>query len=451
MCEKLDSTFSRYRSLLRTKTQDCSAHGFTMLQGYLFLETDRNYDNISKTIRGPTSQSQDLQQFMSDSTWDTSAVFKQARQDIGTKLDLAGGMLNFDESGDECSGKHKAGSARQYIGRAGKTDLGQVGVLSSYSKDGVWLLIDAELYLPAVWLAPVGPLWTNEEGRLRVFKQLRIPAERKFKTKIELAMEQFDRSLAEQLAFASVGGDSFYGRSTVFRRHVASKACSYLFCIPKDCSVWLHNPIEQDDQTDNLVKTATEVIGDAKWESIDVRGCERGILRYEHAFVRVWTKDADTATFTEELLVARRENNGSISFALSNALQETHQTLALWRAERYFVERTFQDCKSELGWDELQARKYPAYMHTLALCAIALVFMADIKIEQRSHYAPPQKVKEELDIPSLPDLSLSNVKELLRAVFPLPQLSKEEAVEKVVQILWKRAKSTESRHRKNSS
>jgi hypothetical protein len=32
------------------------------------------------------------------------------RQDIGKKLNLGGGMMNFDESGDECSDIHKAGA-----------------------------------------------------------------------------------------------------------------------------------------------------------------------------------------------------------------------------------------------------------------------------------------------------------------------------------------------------
>jgi hypothetical protein len=114
--------------------------------------------------------------------------------------------------------------------------------------------------------------------------------------------------------------------------------------------------------------------------------------------------------FTEEILVIRRENEGSLSFALSNGLSIEQPTLALWRSQRYFVERTIQDTKSELGWDELQAVKYRAYMHTLALCAMALVFMADIKIDQRKDYLKPAIVKEELNIPQLPDLSLANVK-----------------------------------------
>ena len=152
-----------------------------------------------------------------------------------------------------------------------------------------------------------------------------------------------------------------------------------------------------------------------------------------------------------EILIIRRENDGSSSFALSNGLCIDHPTLALWRAQRYFVERTIQDTKSELGFDELQAVKYRAYMHTLALCAMALVFMADIKIDQRKNYVKKDIVNEELKIPQLPDLSLANVKELMKAIFPLPQLSKQQAVQKVINTLFKRAKATRSKFISNSS
>jgi SRSO17 transposase len=447
--QKLRSTFDCYRPLLRTKTQDCSDHGLTMLKGYFLLGNDRNYTKIAQKVIGYKSDGQDLQHFMSDSPWDTAGVFKQVRQDLSTKLGLSGGMLNFDECGDECSGKHKAGAARQYLGREGKVEMGQVGVLSSYYKDGVWVLTDAELFLPKSWFNSTGTLWTDEAGRLKVHKRLHIPADRVFKTKVELAQEQFDRALCEKVGFEAVGGDSFYGRSTAFRRHVDSKGCHYMFCVPKDTPVWVENPLTTTEQGGNLVQTVAQVAQQAVWGAIDVRACERGMLRYEHAFVKVWTQDEDGKGFSEEILVARRENDGKLSFALSNALDKSHHTLSNWRADRYFVERTFQDCKSELGWDEMEALKYRAYMHTLALCAIALVFMADVKMGQRMNYSPPSEVEKHLNIPKLPDLSLANVKELMKTVFPLPQLTKEEAVEKVIQILWKRSKSTESKHKKN--
>jgi hypothetical protein len=53
----------------------------------------------------------------------------------------------------------------------------------------------------------------------------------------------------------------------------------------------------------------------------------------------------------------------------------------------------------------------------------------------------------------LPALSTANVRELLKAVLPLPQLSPEEARQQVVKHLVNRSRSTASRlrrrHRKN--
>lgn len=426
-----------------------------MLKGYLLMEADRNYVKIAQAMINPQADGQDLQQFMSDSPWQTAGVFEQVRQDIGKKLKLGGGMLNFDESGDDCSGIHKAGAKRQYLGRHGKVDMGQVGVLSSYYKDGVWVLTDGELYLPESWFKKEHPLWADEAERLKVFKKLHIPVERVFESKIDLARAQFDRALASKLDFEVVGADSFYGRDTAFRRHVASKEKLYMLCVPKDTAVWLQNPMTTVDEKGNLMQTVSQIAQEADLKAIAVRPCERGMLTYDHAFVKVWTQNPDTSTvfteFTEEILVIRRENDDSLSFALSNGLSIEQPILALWRSQRYFVERTIQDTKSELGWDELQALKYRAYMHTLALCAMALVFMADIKIDQRKDYVKPIIVKEELNIPQLPDLSLANVKELLKSIFPLPQLSKEQAVQKVINTLFKRAKATQSKYKINSS
>jgi len=185
MQESLQDTFTRYRTCFRTKTNDSSAHGWTMLKGYLLLETDRNYVNIDQKVNGPDADGQNLQQFMSDSPWSWEGVFNQVYSDINSMDELLNGTLNFDESGDECSGLGKAAASRQYLGREGKVDLGQVGVLSSYSKSGVWLLTGGELYFPQKWF--------EEAKLLKKWKALKIPSDKKFATKVELAIQLFDK------------------------------------------------------------------------------------------------------------------------------------------------------------------------------------------------------------------------------------------------------------------
>lgn len=442
MGSELKAIFDRYHQNFKTKTHDSSAQGWTVLKGYLLLEGKRTYKNIDQKVNGPEADGQKIQQFMSDSPWSWEGVFRQVHQDINADSRLVGGTLNIDESGDECSGTYKAGASRQYIGRQGKVELGQVGVLSSYSKDGTWLLTGAELYLPEQW-------FSDEELRSR-WKRLKIRQDREFVTKVDLARELFDKALASKLTFDWVGGDTFYGRDIHLRRYISDKGKCYLMSVPKDEQVWLDEPFDIENQS--LVQSVADIAACASFEKIAVRDAERGTLVYEHAFVPVWSVNksdpVEHRQARREILVLRREADGSVSYALSNALKAGKEELARQRAERYFVERTIQDCKSELGWDELQALKYPAYMHTLAICSVALVFMAKVKLNQRDHYAPPEEVQRAFGFEKLPDLSLAVVKELMRSVMPLPRLSREEARTKVVQTLFDRSKSKASRVKK---
>jgi len=87
------------------------------------METKRNFANIARRVIAPDDDGQNLQPFMSDSPWSSQAVFNRIQAEIRERLELQGGMLTLDESGDECSGPQKAGAARQYLGRLGKVDL----------------------------------------------------------------------------------------------------------------------------------------------------------------------------------------------------------------------------------------------------------------------------------------------------------------------------------------
>lgn len=131
---------------------------------------------------------------------------------------------------------------------------------------------------------------------------------------------------------------------------------------------------------------------------------------------------------------------------MSNAPGETPLSqLALWRAQRYFAERIFQDSKSEAGWDELVARKYRAWMHHTALDALALWFIAETKLDWAQAYPRDPELIEQLQVEVLPALSMANVRDMLRAVLPLKQLSPEEATRLVVKHLVNRSRSTSSR------
>ena len=57
----------------------------------------------------------------------------------------------------------------------------------------------------------------------------------------------------------------------------------------------------------------------------------------------------------------QREADGDVAYTLLNAPPDTPaHTLIEWSCQRHVTERTFQDAKDDLGWDEFQAMKYRA-------------------------------------------------------------------------------------------
>jgi hypothetical protein len=91
------------------------------------------------------------------------------------------------------------------------------------------------------------------------------------------------------------------------------------------------------------------------------------------------------------------------------------------------------------------AQKYRAWEHQLALTVVAAWFVAQTKLDW-AHTAPrTPTLAAQFEEQALPALSTANVRELLRAVLPLPQLSPHEAVALVIDHLVSRARSRRSR------
>lgn len=452
---KLSLYHSRYASYFVLKTRDQKSRSLQVLQSYFLLYTKRNYTNIGFAIDGSDGQS--IQHFMSDSPWGTDGIFAQIRKDTALNSQLQGGQLNIDECGDECSGSKKAGSARQYLGRLGKVDMGQVGVFSSYYVSGTWILTDGELFFPEKWFS---------EAYKKEHKRLHIPADLTLKTKIELAKEQIDRAIISGIPFSCVAADSLYGRDYAFRYHIGvTHQRSYVLSVPKDTAVWLVDPLLPENKEDCKLYQVADLVLDKQtiFENYTVRDSERGKLRYAMAFLPIWTLQDNplyekgghlpSKISVQETLIIQKEEKDKYSYALSNDLLDApttdKQVLAQRKADRYFVERTFQDIKSSLGFADLQAQKYRAYMHNVALCAMATLFVAEIKVEQQAHYAPPEKFQEDFKaLDKLPAISIETVKELLRITMPLRQPTQEELKAKILRTLHNRAASTNSRRKK---
>ena len=382
-------------------------------------------------------------------------MIKQVQQAVCEREELAGGMLMLDESADVKYGDSSAGSSRQHNGRLGKVEQSQVGVYLSYAKDGVWTLIDGELFLTEKWFS---------KGYAGRRAKADIPSERRvFQTKIELGWQMIGRAQAAGLPFVAVAFDSLYGRSCWLREQCEQAGIEYDADIPANQGLYLEPPIlEFERNKRGKPSKKFSVVGQeavkaselaqlpaTQWETLTLRPTERGMLTGDFAMHPVRTVST-TGIIRQETLLMKRETK-KIRYSLTNAPGDTPLlTLAQRKCQRYFVERSIQDAKSELGMDEFRAIKYRAWQHHLALTILASWFIAETRLDWEEEHPRDPSLTEDYEIDVLPALSMANVREMLRATLPLKQLSPLEVANLVVKHLDNRTRSRRSRLRKHS-
>lgn len=452
MGERLYEFWDRYAECFQTTTRDGSEYGLDYLSGLLRMTTERNFSNIGRSSgEGP----QNIQHFMTPSPWEAGEVLRQVREEIAqTAAWASGGVLILDESAEEKASGQTVGASRQHNGRLGKVEMSQVGTFLAYANDGIWTWIDGELFLPQSWF---GPGTAKERARLGV------PPGRRFATKIELGWQMIQRVQAEGLSFELVCCDTLYGRSTWLRRHLDGAGLTFMADVPADTRVYLTPPVvglppPKPGQAGRgcrrprvlspdppMEVRAVAARPDTGWQPVAVRATERGVLNDEFAARRIWTTHQGEEP-VQEWLVMRRDGEGKIHSALSNASTDTGlERLAWGKCQRHFIECSNREAKSEVGWDELRAQKYPAWEHHLALTILATWFIAQTKWDWRQQHQRDPALLQELKVDQLPPLSTANIRELLRAVMPLPQLSVHRATQLVVEHLVNRTRSRKSR------
>ena len=166
-----------------------------------------------------------------------------------------------------------------------------------------------------------------------------------------------------------------------------------------------------------------------------VHDSTQGRLEVEVLHRRVWLWDGREAKAHHWHLIGRREAGSAplLKYTLSNAAADTPvPALARMQAQRFWIERAFQEAKSECGVADYQARKWSAWHHHMALVAMALLFMLEERIVQREAH---------------PLLSCSDIESLLKSFLPRRDLDPEEVIRQMEKRHRKRLAATCSRYR----
>jgi SRSO17 transposase len=118
--------------------------------GLMQAGSRKNMDRIAEVV--PESKSRNLQQFLTHSKWDYREVIDHVARDVDKFLgDSQDACLLIDESGFAKQGKGSVGVCRQWLGRLGKVDNGQVAVFGALANGQFAVPNDVRLYLPEEW------------------------------------------------------------------------------------------------------------------------------------------------------------------------------------------------------------------------------------------------------------------------------------------------------------
>jgi len=401
----------------------------------------KNMERMAEVV--PESDEQALQHFLSNSNWDERGVLDQVA--LETDVLLGGtheSALLIDESGITKKGNKSVGVARQWNGRLGKVDNCQVGVYAALSRGSLSTLIDTRLYLPSSWV--------QDKGRC---KAAGVPTkDRCIKSKPELALEMVRHNRRLGVRFSWVGMDGLYGKDPALLRALEADGETFLADVHKDQHIYLEDPravvptsshgrgrrpTREVAQGEKMrIDEWTQAQPDSAWTRVRLRDSTKGALRVEVLHQRVWLWDAKEAQARHWHLVVRREIKArdEIKYSLGNAPEQTPLLrLAQMQGQRYWVERSFQDGKSQAGLDHYQARGWKAWHHHMALVMMAMLFMLKERTEHQQDY---------------PLLSCADIETLLAHFLPRRDVGVEEVIRQMQVRHQKRQASIDSAYGK---
>ncbi len=418
-----------------------------MSQAYLaglFQAEKRNMERIAEVV--PDTDDQALQHFLSYSPWSHREVMDHVAIDVNKRL---GGSPNtcliLDESAFPKKGRASAGVARQWCGRLGKVENCQVGVFAALASEGEVALTDARLYLPEAWV--------NDPKRC---KRAKIPEEeRRYRSKPQLALEMVRHARRIGVSFAWVGVDSFYGADGAFLRALDADGEVFVADVKASQRIYLEDPRPRvpprksrrgkapkwpkaqgpdSVRVDAWVREQPE----DSWTRLTYRDSTKGPLTVEVLHRRVWLWDKREPRAHCWHLVVRRLVRApkEIKYTLTNAPAETPlERLVYMQGERYWVERTLQDAKSEVGMGQYQVRLWQGWHHHMAMVMMALLFMLEVRQAHRSE---------------LPLLSANDVRQVLAALLPRANVTFDDIYAQLVKRHQKRAAAIAWFHRKSN-
>jgi SRSO17 transposase len=346
---------------------------------------------------------QSMHHFVANAPWDERHLLAVARDYALTQLERHApvGAWVIDDTAIPKKGNHSVGVAWQYCGVLGKEANCQVAVSIS--------LVNKTMSVPAAWRLYLPEEWAQDRRRR---KRTGVPPEVVFLPKWQIALEEIDALLAEDLPPAPVVADAGYGSATEFRDAITERGLSYALAIRGNTTVWPpgteplppkpwtgrgrpptrvrrdshHKPIATRELAAALPQRA--------WKTVRWREGTKGTMSSRFAAVRVRPAHRDglrTAPRAVEWLLIEwpAAETEPTKYWLSTVPEDVDlpELIALAKI-RWRVERDYQELKEELGLDHYEGRGWRGFHHHGVLCIAAYCYLA----AERGRLSPPQAI-----------------------------------------------------------
>lgn len=395
----ISNAIEKFNGYFRAHRFDNSRTALNYVLGLLKCPKGQaNMERMEEEIEN--SEYRAYQQFISNSNWDCDGLLDALAKEASTLLEaqkqensLPIGYI-IDESGHLKKGNKSVGVSRQYAGVAGKVDNCQVGVYASLLNENDATIINERLFLPEAW--------TNDKVRC---EKAGIPEGfRSFKTKPELALEMLKQDIERGVKFDWVGGDGLYGHSYELGKGIAILNLFFVLDVHKDEKVYLEEPTfgvpekkagrgrfpknVKAFQPEARLDRILHQLASNEWKLEEIRDSVKGKINLFVYKTEVWTWDGKEAAARKRTLIITKttDKKAKIKYSFSNGGidQYSHKEYAYFVAQRYWVERTFDNAKNELGMSDYQTRGWKSWHHHHSLVMLASLFIMKQQMDNHS-------------------------------------------------------------------
>jgi len=396
----LEDYAQSFDDLLANRAQ---REGFRRYLEGLLLPEERNKTltalaNTEPVAGAQRKEAQSLQWFLTESSWDAEEVNRRRVELMDEDPQTAahkGGALVIDESGDRKAGKATAHVGKQYLGGIGKIDNGVVSVSSVYADEKLYYPLEVEPYTPE----------HHFEGGKK---------DPEFRTKVQIAFELVEQALEMEIPFRAVVADSLYGENLGFREALLEAEVPYVMALRPSHTWWalpeqignvreaaLASPWHAEDDPGQWVALERSFRDGRteEWWALEAEGGPYGTQGPERLVVVSTDPQSLPEHSTSYLLTSLPTPNSERAETSQHPAANLAEVLRLYTL-RLWIEQSYKQLKSSLGWAHYQVRKdlsIRRHWH-LVCCAFSFCWWASTECEDFG--SPPVVVLKDDKHPS---------------------------------------------------